>query len=129
MYIGKKIIEHKYNLSEKLAERLDATHPLSTEELKEKKILKWRVSIMEYFGRVLFEEQEAVLKLVKEWALATGKYAVEKNIPLEKALGTLPIYRSVIWDVFTRELEEHQFAAITMLHVSGRFDPLLDTVT
>ncbi|MCJ7986428.1 hypothetical protein MUB16_24715 [Priestia sp. OVL9] len=78
VYIGKKIIEHKYNLSEKLAERLDATHPLSTEELKEKKILKWRVSIMEYFGRVLFEEQEAVLKLVKEWALATGKYAVEK---------------------------------------------------
>ncbi|WP_241749985.1 hypothetical protein [Priestia megaterium] len=56
VYIGKKIIEHKYNLSEKLAERLDATHPLSTEELKEKKILKWRVSIMEYFGRVLFEE-------------------------------------------------------------------------
>ena len=40
VYIGKKIIEHKYNLSEKLAERLDATHPLSTEELKEKKILK-----------------------------------------------------------------------------------------
>ncbi|MBA9038554.1 rsbT co-antagonist protein RsbR [Bacillus aryabhattai] len=37
VYIGKKIIEHKYNLSEKLAERLDATHPLSTEELKEKK--------------------------------------------------------------------------------------------
>ena len=65
-------------MSEKLAERLDATHTLSLEELKEKKILKWRVSIMEYFGRSLFEEQEAVLKLVKEWALDTGKYAVEK---------------------------------------------------
>ncbi|MET3688308.1 rsbT co-antagonist protein RsbR [Priestia megaterium] len=129
VYIGKKILEHKYSLSEKLAERLDSTHTLSIEELKEKKILKWRVSIMEYFGRALFEEQEAILKLVKEWALDTGKYAVEKNIPLEKALGILPIYRSVIWDVFTRELEEHQFAAITMLHVSERIDPLLDTVT
>ncbi|MFP7735007.1 hypothetical protein ACLHDF_16625 [Priestia aryabhattai] len=129
MYIGKKILEHKYSLSEKLAERLDSTHTLSLEDLKEKQILKWRVSIMEYFGSVLFEEQEAVLKLVKEWALETDKYAVEKNIPLEKALGILPIYRSVIWDVFTKELEEHQFAAINMLHVSERIDPLLDTVT
>ena len=37
VYIGKKILEHKYSLSEKLAERLDATHTLSLEELKEKK--------------------------------------------------------------------------------------------
>ena len=52
-----------------------------------------------------------------------------KKYSFRKALGILPIYRSVIWDVFTRELEEHQFAAITMLHVSERIDPLLDTVT
>lgn len=56
VYIGKKIFEYKYSLLEKLVECLDFIYMLSIEELKEKKILKWWVLIMEYFGRVLFEE-------------------------------------------------------------------------
>jgi rsbT co-antagonist protein RsbR len=83
--------------------------------------------LIEILGKSLINKQQ-VSKEIIEWANAEANYLVN-NTSLTKGLRSLAFYRTVIWDIFTEELEQRQFAAITMLDVGKIIDPLLDEIS
>lgn len=83
--------------------------------------------LIELLGKSLIDKQQLSDEIV-DWAKTEASYLVN-TISLTKALRSLAFYRTVIWDVFTEELETQQFAALTMLDVSKIIDPLLDEIS
>ncbi|WP_176583627.1 STAS domain-containing protein [Priestia megaterium] len=128
LYIGNKIIESKEKLARNFSALLDSEYNYKLIHREEDKILEWRAEIIEYLGEALFEEQSIVSKKITKWAEDIGKLAVENGLSLSQILKSLALFRTVIWDVFTEELQQRKFAAITMLDVSKKIDPFIDQI-
>ena len=128
LYIGNKIITSKKELARNFSALLDSEYKNKLIYREEAKILEWRAEIIEYLGEALFEEQPIVSKKVTKWARDIGKLAVENGLSLSQILKSLTFLRTVIWDVFTEELQQRKFAPITMLDVSKIIDPFIDEI-
>jgi len=128
LYIGNKIITGKKELARNFSALLDSEYNHKLIHREEAKILEWRAEIIEYLGEALFEEQPIVSKKVTKWARGIGKLAVENGLSLSQILKSLTFFRTVIWDVFTEELQQRKFAPITMLDVSKIIDPFIDEI-
>lgn len=128
LYIGNKIIESKEKLARNFSALLDSEYKNKLIYREEAKILELRAEIMGYLGEALFEEQPIVSRKVTKWASYIGKLAVENGLSLSQILKSSALSRTVIWDVFTEELHQRKFAAITMLDVSKKIDPFLDQI-
>jgi len=128
LYIGNKIIESKEKLARNFSALLDSEYKNKLIYRDEDKILEWRAEIIGYLGEALFEEQPIVSKKVTKWARDIGKLAVENGLSLSQILKSLTFLRTVIWDVFTEELQQRKFAPITMLDVSKIIDPFIDEI-
>ncbi|WP_248560584.1 STAS domain-containing protein [Niallia sp. NCCP-28] len=131
-YIGSKVIESQYILSEKtflLLKKFYTEENLNiyTDSDKENNN-KWNSKFFSIIGATLkgdnIEENE-----LANWAKTTGETLVRNHIPLSVSLRSFSIFRNVIWHVFTEELEQKSFAAITMLDVGKLIDPLLDEIS
>ncbi|WP_077624300.1 STAS domain-containing protein [Sediminibacillus massiliensis] len=127
-YIGKKIVENSMKLAKNLEESFEESY---TKKLQESgmpltKREHSRTELLSYFGEALYSDHEEMLEKVADWSEKTAKLTIDYEIPLSDALRALSFYRAVIWDVFTEELEQRQFAPITMLDVSKIIDPLID---
>ncbi|MED1203333.1 STAS domain-containing protein [Heyndrickxia acidicola] len=131
MYIGNKIIQNSQLLAEHVGrkqgdafeKKLDAA-PLPLEER-----IEYRASLIQLFGQALYRENKDIVREVEKWANNAGHAAIFNHLPLNDALQAITCYRTVIWDVFSEELEKNQFSAITMLDVSRIIDPLLDQIS
>jgi len=131
-YIGNKVIESQYILAEKTFLLLNQfyieedfnIYTDSDEEANN----KWNARLFSIMGSTLkgsaAEENELI-----NWAKSSGEKLIKKHIPLSVALRSFSIFRNVIWHVFTEELEQKSFAAITMLDVGKLIDPLLDEIS
>ncbi|MFD0049001.1 STAS domain-containing protein [Actinomycetes bacterium NPDC127524] len=130
-YIGKKIVENQLKLAQNLGSIQDSEYRerLRSSDASEEQLIKWRSMLISYLGESLYGNKEEIEKKVKDWAMMIGEYSIRNHVPLVDTLRALTYYRSVIWDAFTEELEKRQFAAITMLDVSKKIDPLLDSIT
>lgn len=128
LYIGNKIITSKKELARNFSALLDSEYTDKLIYREEHKILEWRAEIIGYLGEALFEEQPIVSKKVTKWARDIGKLAVENGLSLSQILKSLTFLRTVIWDVFTEELQQRKFAPITMLDVSKIIDPFIDEI-
>ncbi|MHC8965814.1 STAS domain-containing protein [Priestia aryabhattai] len=128
LYIGQKIIENKEVLARNFSDLVDSgyKHKLIHREAYE--ILEWRAEIIGYLGEALFEEKSLVSQKITKWAMVIGKVAVENGVSLSQTLKSLTLFRTVIWDVFTEELQQRTFAPITMLDVSKIIDPFIDQI-
>lgn len=128
LYIGQKIIENKEKLARNFSDLVDSgyKHKLIHQEAYE--ILEWRAEIIGYLGEALFEEKSLVSQKITKWAMDIGRVAVENGISLSQTLKSLTLFRTVIWDVFTEELQQRTFAPITMLDVSKIIDPFIDQI-
>lgn len=129
-YIGGKIVENELNLANKIHELIDSkyTKALNNSGAPQSRILELRGELIRYFGEALYKDQDVIRKKVIDWGREAAAFAIQYNVALSNALRAVSFYRTVIWDVFTEELKEKQFAAITMLDVSKIIDPLLDKV-
>ena len=130
-YIGNKIIDNKKVLANNV---LKLQRNLFSSTLSENKIINRDINgndssslLIELLGMSLIDQYE-VSNDIKNWATTEANFLVN-NSSLAKSLRSLAFYRSVIWDVFTVELEQRQFAPITMLDVSKVIDPLLDEIS
>ncbi|WP_455931133.1 STAS domain-containing protein [Priestia aryabhattai] len=128
LYIGNKIIESKEKLARNFSALLDSEYNHKLIHREEDKILEWRAEIIEYLGEALFEKKPIVSQKVTKWAVDIGKIAVENGLSLSQILKSLTFFRTVIWDVFTEELQQRKFAPITMLDVSKIIDPFIDEI-
>jgi rsbT co-antagonist protein RsbR len=129
-YIGKKIVENDLAIAQNIATH---HHHKYTQDLNEAgspltERLGFRKEIIHYFGMALYEDIETVTKHIEDWCRRGAEVAIQYEVPLAEALRAISAYRTVIWDVFTEELEQQQFAAITMLDVSKIIDPLIDRI-
>jgi rsbT co-antagonist protein RsbR len=128
--IGIRIVESKEQLVGHIFER---ECPFYKEKLKNSTVAKeqiadWRKDLIQILGESLYMDQQESERKIEKWARDTGETAMENGIPLDESLRVLSLFRSVIWDVFSEELEKNQFAAVTMLDVSKIINPLLDEV-
>ncbi|PLR70379.1 modulator protein [Bacillus sp. UMB0728] len=128
--IGTRIVESKEQLVKHIFER---ECPFYKEKLKKStvardQIAEWRKALIQILGESLYTDREESGRRIEKWARETGETAIENGVPLDESLRVLSLFRSVIWDVFTEELEKNQFAAVTMLDVSKIINPLLDEV-
>ncbi|OCA82855.1 STAS domain-containing protein [Pseudobacillus wudalianchiensis] len=129
-YIGKKIVDNHLTLAQRIEGTIAAenkkTGVKNNATLAERR--KYRAQLIVCFGKALYEDTELIAQEVKKWGRRTAELAIQYNISLNNLLREVATYRTVIWDVFTEELEQRKFAAITMLDVSKMIDPLIDQV-
>lgn len=130
-YIGNKIIENKLILAKNIT-KLKQNLYSNTVQPKEQnehdtQIDKRMPLLIELLGKSLINKQQVSNEVI-DWAETEAEYLVN-NVSLTTALRSLAFYRTVIWDVFTEELQQQQFAAITMLDVGKIIDPLLDEIS
>jgi rsbT co-antagonist protein RsbR len=130
-YIGKKIVQNNQLLAEHVGKNQDAAFqkkldaaPFPIEERN-----GYRANLICLFGQALYMENTDIESQIEKWANQAGQAAISHQVSLNDALQAITSYRTVIWDVFSEELEKNQFSAITMLDVSRIIDPLLDQVS
>ena len=130
-YIGSKVVENKdilgANMNTLLSEFLSKDFPNHTLPYAENRTLEWNAKLFAILGEALKDNRNA--KEVQIWSEKTGQGFVRNHIPLQSALRSLSIYRNIIWDVFTEELDQKSFAPITMLDVGKIIDPILDEIS
>ncbi len=130
-YIGKKIIQNNDQLAGSLIDLQDHDYrgKLEKTDVEYNQLIEWRSELIKYLGTSLFDHSESNLQKIEEWGMKIGDFSIRNHIPLSDTLRALTFYRTVIWEVFSDELEKQQFAAITMLDVSKIIDPLLDKLS
>ncbi|MFK2825920.1 STAS domain-containing protein [Bacillus sp. B190/17] len=130
LYIGQKIVDNHLTLAHRVESSLneEGKQHLTKANLSLNEQTNYRAELMKCFGRALYEEGSLVAEEVEKWGRKTAEIAIQYNISLSNVLREVATYRTVIWDVFTVELEQRRFAAITMLDVSKMIDPLIDQV-
>jgi len=131
-YIGNKVIESQHILSEKIFLLLKQFYTeegfnIYTDSEKENNN-KWNARLFAIMGATLTGEHIEENELIN-WAKSSGENLIKNHIPLSVSLRSFSIFRNVIWHVFTEELEQKSFAAITMLDVGKLIDPLLDEIS
>lgn len=132
-YIGEKIQRNQDVIAESVLLNLDSTlnKELRILSLPKEQLSKFNARLVSNIGAILFAEdnKEEVEKNFLAWGSWAGQAATEMNVSLTATLQYVSSFRSVIWDIFTVELEERHFAAITMLDVSKIIDPMLEVVS
>ncbi|GGF20517.1 RsbT co-antagonist protein RsbRD [Halobacillus andaensis] len=129
-YIGNRIIEFRHELTLEIEnyEQESYVSSINQSDLTREQIREWRSYFFQLLGESLFENYEEVKEKVTNWANEIGEKAVDKGIPLNETIATMGYYRTLIWKTFDKELQENQFAAITVLDVNKFINPLLDQV-
>ncbi|MGI8387700.1 STAS domain-containing protein [Robertmurraya sp. P23] len=129
-YIGEKIVKNEDILANRISELIDSDYSssLSKAGAPDQELHAYRAELVKYFGQALYEEKEIIQEHVIRWGKKAARFAMKYQVSLSNALRAVSFYRTILWDVFTDELAEKQFAAITMLDVSKIIDPLIDKV-
>lgn len=129
-YIGQKVVEKKIELAKKVDFGTDGQlmQKIAVSKFPLTERVEYRAKLIGYFGEALYEDTEIIKERVSDWAAKAAHVAINDHISLSSTLRGIYSYRTVIWDVFTEELEKRKFAPITMLDVSKIIDPLIDIV-
>ncbi|WP_026694267.1 STAS domain-containing protein [Peribacillus kribbensis] len=129
-YIGEKIIENAYQLSMTVGGKNLSELEREKDDILSSAIhVEYRKKIFELFGISLFtDDMENLIEKVDEWSNQAAEIALHSGLSISDSLRVISSYRTVVWEVFTKELAERQFAAITILDVSKTIDPLLDRI-
>jgi rsbT co-antagonist protein RsbR len=122
--LGKKIVEHKYDLARKIDE-IRIQYGQNPPELTEQ-VLQLRGELFSYFGKALYENLKEVEQGFIEWGKRNGELAVQYEVPLDLALHSTRFYRIVLWDFIRDEIKKQTSSAETVLKAASIIDPLLD---
>ncbi|MCY8912790.1 STAS domain-containing protein [Bacillus atrophaeus] len=129
-YIGEKIVQYEEALARNVADiEINSLGRRLEEERQALSGVTYREQLITYLGQALYQDMQEVTERISEWSKQTGEMFIRLNVSLSESLRAISFYRTVIWNVFTEELEQRKFAAITMLDVSKMLDPLFDKVS
>ncbi|KKB37174.1 STAS domain-containing protein [Bacillus thermotolerans] len=132
LYIGKKITNNHLILAQRVEGVLaedDSEQSAVENRIPLKERLQYRAALMKCFGQILYMDKNVIEPEAEKWARKTAEISIQYGISLSDILREVATYRTVVWDVFTEELEQRKFAAITMLDVSKMIDPLINQVS
>ncbi|WP_226670889.1 STAS domain-containing protein [Metabacillus litoralis] len=129
-YIGKKIVDNNLALAKKVVFNKDSSlnMQINRSHMPLTDRIEYRAKLIGYFGEALYEDLDMITDKVTTWAIRAAEIAINDHISLSSTLRGVYTYRTVIWDVFTEEVDKREFAPITMLDVTKIIDPLLDLV-
>ncbi|MCY9159735.1 STAS domain-containing protein [Bacillus atrophaeus] len=129
-YIGEKIVQYEKALAQNVADiEINSLGRRLEEDRQALPGITYREQLITYLGQALYQDMQEVTERILEWSKQTGEMFIRLNVSLSESLRAISFYRTVIWNVFTEELEQRKFAAITMLDVSKMLDPLFDKVS
>ncbi|WP_406621789.1 STAS domain-containing protein [Bacillus atrophaeus] len=129
-YIGEKIVQYEEALARNVADiEINSLGRRLEEERQALSGITYREQLITYLGQALYQDMQEVTEKISEWSKQAGEMFIRLNVSLSESLRAISFYRTVIWNVFTEELEQRKFAAITMLDVSKMLDPLFDKVS
>ncbi|GED00779.1 STAS domain-containing protein [Bacillus atrophaeus] len=129
-YIGEKIVQYEEALARNVADiEINSLGRRLEEDRQALPGITYREQLITYLGQALYQDMQEVTERISEWSKQTGEMFIRLNVSLSESLRAISFYRTVIWNVFTEELEQRKFAAITMLDVSKMLDPLFDKVS
>ncbi|MDL5141147.1 STAS domain-containing protein [Bacillus atrophaeus] len=129
-YIGEKIVQYEKALAQNVAViEINSLGRRLEEDRQALPGITYREQLITYLGQALYQDMQEVTERISEWSKQTGEMFIRLNVSLSESLRAISFYRTVIWNVFTEELEQRKFAAITMLDVSKMLDPLFDKVS
>ncbi|MCY8856926.1 STAS domain-containing protein [Bacillus atrophaeus] len=129
-YIGEKIVQYEEALARNVADiEINSLGRRLEEERQALSGITYREQLITYLGQALYQDMQEVTERILEWSKQAGEMFIRLNVSLSESLRAISFYRTVIWNVFTEELEQRKFAAITMLDVSKMLDPLFDKVS
>ncbi|MCY8521484.1 STAS domain-containing protein [Bacillus atrophaeus] len=129
-YIGEKIVQYEKALARNVADiEINSLGRRLEEERQALSGVTYREQLITYLGQALYQDMQEVTERISEWSKQAGEMFIRLNVSLSESLRAISFYRTVIWNVFTEELEQRKFAAITMLDVSKMLDPLFDKVS
>ncbi|MBJ7895729.1 STAS domain-containing protein [Bacillus atrophaeus] len=129
-YIGEKIVQYEEALARNVADiEINSLGRRLEEERQALSGVTYREQLITYLGQALYQDMQEVTERISEWSKQAGEMFIRLNVSLSESLRAISFYRTVIWNVFTEELEQRKFAAITMLDVSKMLDPLFDKVS
>ncbi|MBM7693911.1 rsbT co-antagonist protein RsbR [Peribacillus deserti] len=129
-YIGEKIIENSQILAKTVADiRITDIESGNKERLSSLIHVDYRTKVFEYLGEALFTDgMETLRTKVSEWSRQAAEIAIHSEFSISDAIRITGTYRTVIWEVFTEELQKRQLTVFHMLEVSKIIDPLLDRI-
>ncbi|KAA6453789.1 STAS domain-containing protein [Bacillus atrophaeus] len=129
-YIGEKIVQYEKALAQNVADiEINSLGRRLEEDRQASPGITYREQLITYLGQALYQDMQEVTERISEWSKQAGEMFIRLNVSLSESLRAISFYRTVIWNVFTEELEQRKFAAITMLDVSKMLDPLFDKVS
>ncbi|KYD04854.1 MULTISPECIES: STAS domain-containing protein [Bacillus] len=129
-YIGEKIVQYEKALAQNVADiEINSLGRRLEEDRQASPGITYREQLITYLGQALYQDMQEVTERILEWSKQAGEMFIRLNVSLSESLRAISFYRTVIWNVFTEELEQRKFAAITMLDVSKMLDPLFDKVS
>lgn len=130
-YIGEKIIANDRVIARNVTDILEKndTFRLPGQEIPIERKVDFCAKLISHFGEALTGKRESILPEIEEWGKKAAEVAIRYHVSLTDSLRSVSFFRTIVWDVFTDELEKKKFAAITMLDVSKIIDPLLDRVS
>ncbi|WP_226087687.1 STAS domain-containing protein [Mesobacillus sp. S13] len=129
-FIGKKIYDHRHELARLFSENIPKYTSEHFEKFKmpEAEYLKYRSQLIGYFGEALYKNQEEAYRSVGNWAREVANQTVRYGVSLTVALRIISLFRLVIWEIFTDELEQNRISCNTMVKITEIFDKLIDSI-
>lgn len=129
-FIGRKIFENRDKLAIIFSENIlkFTTEHFEKFKMPESEYLKYRSQLIGYFGEALYKNQEEVYKSVGKWAREVANQTIRYGVSLTQALRIISLFRLVIWEIFTEELEQNRISCTTMVQIADRFDKLIDSI-
>ncbi|PLT28432.1 STAS domain-containing protein [Peribacillus deserti] len=129
-YIGGKIIDNAKILAHKVADvRTTELGNGHLERLHSMIHIDYRTKVFKYLGEALFtEDTEKTQGNITAWSKEAAEIAIQSDLSISDALRVTGTYRTVIWDIFTEEMNSNRLTVFNMLEVSKIIDPLLDRI-
>ncbi|CAM3811861.1 STAS domain-containing protein [Mesobacillus thioparans] len=129
-FIGKKIFKNRVELARLLNKNIREYTKEHSEKftLLESESLNYRSQLIGYFGEALYKNEKEVFKSVGKWAKDVANLTIRYGISLTQILRVISLFRPVIWEIFTEELEQNRFSCNTIVEIASRFDKLIDSV-
>ncbi|WP_085505377.1 STAS domain-containing protein [Thalassobacillus devorans] len=130
-YIGEKIVDHRYELTETFNKEVMKVYPENFAEtgMPEAEYYKIRADLFKSFGEVLYKDEKEVQHQVYEWAEVAAKRTIEYDVSLTEALRVISFFQPTIWEFFQEELNQEHISPRAVIEISRKIDRLVDIVT
>ncbi|RSD28956.1 STAS domain-containing protein [Mesobacillus subterraneus] len=129
-FIGMEIFGNRHVLAKLFTDndQRNTTEQLEKFNIPESEYKKYTTEIIGLFGEALYKNQEEVYESVRQWAKNAANLTIKHGVTLTQSLRVISLFRLIIWELFTEELEQNRIECNTLVQITERYDKLIDSV-